>query len=335
MANRQITFRVATGSAFGLNRNQYGQKYMLEASLHDNLTTEQIIQALLVEQFIHPADTSQFAFRLVPVSRSLSFDPTHTSRVLDGSEDLSHEQSKDLMRLWQDEKEHYRRSPNPPLMPGHQLREEYATHMYEPIVFVEGIRRAFLSEWKQLFPGRSRWGDLIGWYEPLPLSESEQAVLKQRFQVLRFTHVFDKETVPVSENGTRGIYIDPVGIISLLGSIASVAQVMLMVGDMWAKKVKGKAVGKTKQGEKDVHPWDEVKAIHVLMSDGTSVQFDTWMDGPEKVKSFVKTFHPASQSPKPLWVSFLLKNGTQVRLDISEGAANHEELDIFISYLKL
>jgi len=308
---------------------------MIDASLDDDLTPEQIIQALLAEQFIHQADTSQFAFRLVPVSRSLSFDLTPTSPVLDGSEGLFHEQSKDLMTLWQDEKEHYRRSPNPPLMPGCRLGEEYATYPYESIVFVEGIRRAFLPQWKQLLPNRSRWGDPIGWYEPLPLSQSEQAVLKQHFQVLRFTPALDNETVPLSENGTRGIPIDPVEIIAMLGSIASVVQVMLMVGDMWAKKAKGKAAGKAKQGRKQTQAWDEVKAIRVLMSDGTSVQFDAWMDEPEKVKSFVETFCAASQSPKPLWVSFLLKNGTHVRLDISEGAANHEEIDTFISYLKL
>ena len=307
----------------------------MEAYLDDDLITEQIIQALITEQFIHPADTSQFAFRLVPVSRSLSFDPQHASQVLVESEALSHEQSKDLMRLWQDEKEHYKRSLNPPLILGRRFGEEYATHPYEPIVFVEGIRHAFLLEWKQLLQGRSRWGDPIGWYEPLLLADGEQAALKQRFQVLKFTPPIDNETVPLSENGTRGIPVDPIGIISILGSIASVAQVMLMVGDMWAKKAKRKAVGKAKQGGKDAHPWDEVKTIQVLMSDGTSVKFDAWMDGPEKVKSFVKTFHPASQSPKPLWVSFLLKNGTHVRLDISEGVASHEELDTFISYLKL
>ncbi len=307
----------------------------MEASLDDDLTPEQILQALLAEQFIHQADISQFAFRLVPVSRSFSFDPTPTSRVLDRSEGFTHEQSKDQMTLWQDEKEHYRRSPNPPLMLGRGLGEEYAAHLYEPIVFVEGLRRAFLSQWKQLLPHRSRWGDPIGWYEPLPLSESEQAALKRHFQVLRFIPTLDNEIVPISENGIRGIPIDPGEIIAMLGSIASVAQVMLIVGDMWTKKAKGKARGKAKQRGKQTHAWDEVKAIRVLMSDGTSVQFDAWMDEPKKVKNFVETFRAVSQSPKPLWVSFLLKNGTQVRLDISEGAATYDELDIFISYLKL
>ncbi len=46
-------------------------------------------------------------------------------------------------------------------------------------------------------------------------------------------------------------------------------------------------------------------------------------------------FHLPSQSPKPLWVSFLLKNGTHVRLNVAEGVTNQEELETFISYLKL
>ena len=118
----------------------------METSLDDDLTTEQIIQALVAEQFINPADTPQFAFRLVPASRSLSLEPDRDPGVvlLCRIEDLSQEASKKLMEHWQNEEEHYRRSPNPPVMPGHRLGEAYATHPYEPIVFLEGIRREFL-----------------------------------------------------------------------------------------------------------------------------------------------------------------------------------------------
>ena len=335
MAWRHINFRIAQGDTFGLDKNRYGRKYMMEATLDDDLTTEQIIQALVAEQFIHPADTPQFAFRLVPVSRSLSLEPDRDPGVvlLCRIEDLAQEVSKKLMEHWQNEEEHYRRSPNPPVMPGHRLGEAYATHPYEPIVFLEGIRREFLLHRKQLLPGSSRWGDPIGWYEPLTLSNSEQDKLKQRFQVLSFDHVFEYENASLSESGIRGIPIDPVAIIAVLGSIASVAQVMLMVGEMWARKAKGKVARKAEQRVK--HAWDEIKEIRVMMSDGSSVQFEAWMDEPEKVKSFVETFHLPSQSPKPKWVTFLLKNGTQARLDVSTSVTDQQELSRFINYLKL
>jgi hypothetical protein len=71
------------------------------------------------------------------------------------------------------------------------------------------------------------------------------------------------------------------------------------------------------------------------MSDGTSVEFESWLAAPEKVRSFVETFQLPSQSPTPLWVSFLLKNGTHVRIDVSESATNRYELETFIDYLKL
>src|SRR5947209_6612357 len=136
MAWQQITFRIITGNSFGLNRNRYGLKYTMEVSLDDGLTTQQIIQALVVEQFINTSDVPQFAFQLVPVSRRPSVTLERKTGVLDGSEGLPQEQSKELMKLWQDEAEHYRRSPNPPLIPGRRLGEEYAAHPYEPIVFV-------------------------------------------------------------------------------------------------------------------------------------------------------------------------------------------------------
>src|SRR5207249_8475193 len=140
---------------------------------------------------------------------------SHNADIIAVSEDLTQEQ-------WQDEQEHYRRAPNPPLMPGRRLREEYAA----PVVFVEGIRREFLSYWKQPLPRKGRWGDPIGWYEPLPLSDNELGELKQRFQVLSFSLALEDENAPLSESSIRGTPLDPVEIIAILGSIASVAQVI-------------------------------------------------------------------------------------------------------------
>lgn len=74
MAWRHITFRVVTGNPFGLDINRYEHTYSMEASLDDDLTTEQIIQVLVAEQFINNLDAPYFAFRLIPVRR-----PSHAS----------------------------------------------------------------------------------------------------------------------------------------------------------------------------------------------------------------------------------------------------------------
>jgi hypothetical protein len=325
MAWRHVTFRVVTGNPFGLDKNRYGHNYSMEASLDDDLTTEQLIQILVAEQFINNLDAPYFAFRMIPVHRLSSHASERTSHVtdvIDVNEDILQEQ-------WQDEQEHYRRSPNPPLVPGNRLKEEYSA----PVVFVEGVRREFLPYWKQRLPDRGRWGDPIGWCEPLPLSDNELEELKQRFQILSFSSAVEHENALLSESGNRGTPIDPIEIIAILGSIASVAQVILMVAEMWSRKATGKVARKTKQG--GTHAWDEVREIRVRMSDGTSVQFEAWLATPENVASFVDAFHLPSQSPKPLWVSFLLKNGTHVRLNVAEGVTNQEELETFISYLKL
>ncbi len=109
-----ITFRVVTGNPFGLDQNRYRRPYVMEASLDDDLTIEQLIKVLVAEQFINKSAAPHFAFRLVPVRRRASYTSKHTSNdanIIDVNEDISQEQ-------WQDEQEHYRRSPNPPLMPG-------------------------------------------------------------------------------------------------------------------------------------------------------------------------------------------------------------------------
>ncbi len=258
MAWRHVTFRVVTGNPFGLNKNRYGHNYSMEASLDDDLTTEQLIQILVAEQFINNLDAPYFAFRMIPVHRLSSHASERTSHVtdvIDVNEDILQEQ-------WQDEQEHYRRSPNPPLVPGNRLKEEYSA----PVVFVEGVRREFLPYWKQRLLDRGRWGDPIGWCEPLPLSDNELEELKQRFQILSFSSAVEHENALLSESGIRGTPIDPVEIIAMLGSIASVAQVILMVAEMWSRKATGKVARKTKQG--GTHAWDEVKEIRVRMSDG-------------------------------------------------------------------
>jgi hypothetical protein len=324
MAWRHVTFRVVTGNPFGLDKNRYGQTYLMEASLDDDLITEQIIQVLVAEQFINNLDAPYFAFRLIPVRRP-SHAPDQTSRdadIIGVNEDIPQKQ-------WQDEQEHYWRSPNPPLMPGRRLKDEYAA----PVVFVEGLRWQFLPVWKQRAPNKGSWGDPIGWYKPLTLSDSEQDKLKQHFQVLSFSPSLENGNALLSESSIRGTPIDAVEIIAMLGSIASVAQLILMVADMWSRKAKGKVTKKVEQG--DNHTWDEVKEIRVMMSDGSSVQFESWLTAPEKVVRFVETFRLQSQSPMPIWVSFLLKNGTHVRFSVSQDAAKNNELETFIDYLKL
>jgi hypothetical protein len=316
MAWQHVTFRVVTGNPFGLDKNRYGHNYSMKVSLDDDLTTEQLIQLIVAEQFIASSDAPRFAFRMIPVHRHLR------SSIIDTNED-------NLQEQWQNEQEHYRRSPNPPLVPGRKLKEEYPA----PVMFVEGIRREFLPYWKQGPPNRDRWGDRIDWCEPIPPSDNELKELKQRFRILSFSSAPEDETVPVSESGSRGTPLDPVEIIAMLGSVASVTQVILMVAEMWSKKAKGKVAKKMKQG--GTHAWDEVKEIRVRMSDGTSVQFESWLAAPENVRSFVETFRLPSQSPKPLWVSFLLKNGAHMRINVAEDITHQEELEAFIYYLKL
>ena len=78
MAWRHITFRVVTGNPFGLDQNRYRHPYAMEISLDDELTTEQLIQMLVAEQFINKSDASHFAFRLIPVGRrSLTHQNAH------------------------------------------------------------------------------------------------------------------------------------------------------------------------------------------------------------------------------------------------------------------
>ena len=121
MAWQHITFRVVTGNPFGLDQNRYGRSYAMQASVDDDLTTEQLIQGLAAEQFINKLDAPYFAFRLVPIRRQ----PFHASERtfydannIDVSKDLTQEQ-------WQDAQEHHRRISNSPLMPGRRLKEEY------------------------------------------------------------------------------------------------------------------------------------------------------------------------------------------------------------------
>ena len=106
-----------------------------------------------------------------------------------------------------------------------------------------------------------------------------------------------------------------------------------MVADMWTRNAKGKITKKVEQG--DIHTWDEVKEIRVMMSDGSSVQFESWLTAPEIVVRFVETFRLQSPSPTPIWVSFLLKNGTHVRFSVSQDATKNKELETFIDYLNL
>jgi len=62
----------------------------MEVSLDDDLTTQQLIQVLIAEQFINNSDAPHFAFRLLPVRRlSLSLEQTsHDADLIDVNEDI-------------------------------------------------------------------------------------------------------------------------------------------------------------------------------------------------------------------------------------------------------
>src|ERR1700737_549854 len=52
-------------------------------------------------------------------------------------------------------------------------------------------------------------------------------------------------------------------LLTIVASLASVAQVVLMVIDMWSRKAKERSTGKTRTDERTA--WNEVKSIRILM----------------------------------------------------------------------
>lgn len=120
-------------------------------------------------------------------------------------------------------------------------------------------------------------------------------------------------------------------LLTIVASIASVAQVILMVIDMWSRKAKERGTGKTRVDEKTA--WNEVKNIRILMSDGNWVGFDSWLTDPNKLKSFLEVAQLPSHSPRPLLVWFLLENGSRVQLAISSDPVNNQQIENLINIL--
>ena len=122
-------------------------------------------------------------------------------------------------------------------------------------------------------------------------------------------------------------------LLTIVASIASVAQVVLMVIDMWLRKTKERSTSKTRVDERSA--WNEVKCIRILMSDGNWVRFDSWLTNPNKLKSFLEVAQLPSNSPKPLLVWFLLENGSRVQLVVSSDPVQSQQIEDFINILTL
>jgi hypothetical protein len=141
--------------------------------------------------------------------------------------------------------------------------------------------------------------------------------------------VNDRVRVSVSQR-SAGIWPE---LLTIVASIASVAQVVLMVIDMWSRKAKERSTSKARVDEKTA--WNEVKSIRILMSDGNWVQFDSWLTDPNKLKSFLEVAQLPSNSPRPLLVWFLLENGSRVQLAISSDPIQSQQIEDFINILRL
>jgi hypothetical protein len=144
----------------------------------------------------------------------------------------------------------------------------------------------------------------------------------------------DHIRVSVAQHGGGGW----VEILTVAASVGSIAQVALMIADMWARKQKKQPTSKVSQNvsqQSISKDWDHITRIYVEMTDSTQVSFNSWLADPEKIKSFVQTFNLPSASPKPLWVAFVFKDHTAIRVDASDIDANKQQLEQLIKYLKL
>jgi len=172
---------------------------------------------------------------------------------------------------------------------------------------------------------------------PLQPSENFVIVLRRTGQVLSSNMTMGDVGVvagDILDVGIMGQGAGWVEILAIAASIASIAQVILMITDKWSRKAGGKK-HIDKFEAKEAKPWDEVKEILILMTDSTWVSFKIWKTDPDKVKSFIQTFDFSSGSPKPKQVMFVLKNGYRVRVDISDSLMSQQELDKLLKYLKL
>ncbi len=145
----------------------------------------------------------------------------------------------------------------------------------------------------------------------------------------------DHESIPVNATDIaiipqyrRGGGPDP---LTIAAGIATVTQVFLMIADMWSRRTKEKKASK-KQGSTSV-PWDEVEHIIVRMSDGNSVEFDSWRSDPKQVRNFIDVFNSPSASVKPKKVVFQLKTRSRVEVVLSD-PKSLQELDKLLEFLK-
>src|SRR5258708_14797958 len=122
-------------------------------------------------------------------------------------------------------------------------------------------------------------------------------------------------------------------LLTIVASIASVAQVVLMVTDMWSRKAKERSTSKTRIDERTA--WNEVRSIRILMSDGNWVRFDSWLTDPNKLKSFLEIAQLPYTSPRPLLVWFLLENGSRIQLAVSSDPVQSQQIEDFITILRL
>jgi hypothetical protein len=128
--------------------------------------------------------------------------------------------------------------------------------------------------------------------------------------------------------------------LTIAAGIATITQVVLMVVDLWSRRSKEAKSKQIKEKEdKTKRPsskaWDEVKEIRIEMSDRTWVQFNSWLTNPDTIRNYLDVFNLPSESPKPVRVVFVLKNGTKAQLIISSGPESKQHLDKFLKFLML
>ncbi|HEY1353105.1 MAG TPA: hypothetical protein VGF67_26115 [Ktedonobacteraceae bacterium] len=144
--------------------------------------------------------------------------------------------------------------------------------------------------------------------------------------------VKDGDTLRIFPESRAGGWIE---ILTAAASIGSVVQVALMVADMWSRRQKKQRSSRSSK-QKSSPDWDHVEQIYAHMTDGSRVSFASWRDDPGRIQDFVQILSSPSASSRPLWVVFVLKyENAQIRVDVSEGAANKQQLEQLIKYLNL
>jgi hypothetical protein len=127
-------------------------------------------------------------------------------------------------------------------------------------------------------------------------------------------------------------------ILAAAASIGTIALVILMIAEIWSKKQKKQISGKTNQNaiqQNISRDWDYITQIYAEMVDGSRVSFGSWQNDPERIKSFVRIFISSSAPAKILWIVFVFKDRTAIRVDVSDEAVNKQQLEQLIDLLNL